>query len=118
MREDNYKLLVRPGPGEWSPDPCTSKGREEKTSSLWKEREGRSQGEVDSDMWPREVWQKERLTRLRKVANDEKMLFDISTDPEERCKLLYQKYLPHDHILQNQGKPGSLLTSSCGYTRG
>ena len=114
MREDNYKLLVGPGPGEWSPDPCTSKGREEKTSSLWKEREGRSQGEVDSDMWPREVWQKERLTNLRKMDNDEKMLFDISTDPEERCGLLYQKYLPHDHILQNQGKPGSLLTRCRG----
>ena len=114
MRADNYKLLVRPGPGEWSPDPGTSKGREQKTSSIWKEREGRSQGEVDSDMWPREVWQKERPTRLRKVVNEEKMLFDISTDPEERCGLLYQKYLSHNHILQNQGKPGSLLTRCRG----
>ena len=115
MRADNYKLLVRPGPGEWSPDPGANKGREQKTSSsIWKEREGRSQGEVDSDMWPREVWQKERLTRLRKVANDEKMLFDISTDPEERCGLLYQKYLSDNHILQNQGKPGSLLTRCRG----
>ena len=61
---DNYKLLVKPGTGEWIPDP------------RW---DGSQIGEwiPDPDTWGG------NLAKPSEEEN-EKMLFDISVDPEER----------------------------------
>ena len=66
---DNYKLLVKPGPGEWIPDPNT-----------WGGNLAKSSGE-----------------------ENEKMLFDISADPEERwisCGVLNALFPLFDSFLK------------------
>ena len=62
---DNYKLLVKPGTGEWIPDP------------RW---DGSQIGEwiPDPDTWGG------NLAKTSREQENEKMLFDISVDPEER----------------------------------
>ena len=73
---DNYKLLVKPGPGEWIPDPST--WGEEGHQPTWGGEDPSNSGEEG----PVNVWGKNLAKTSGK--DDEKMLFDISIDPEER----------------------------------
>ena len=74
---DNYKLLVKPGPGEWIPDPNT-----------WGGNLAKSSGE-----------------------ENEKMLFDISVDPEERW-ISYGVHNALCLILSSSFTPGKTLPPS------
>ena len=82
---DNYKLLVKPGPGEWIPEPSTW---EEEDQSTWGE-DGQ-QHTLGKAGYPRNLGEESLISTWGKnlaKANgkdDEKMLFDISIDPEER----------------------------------
>ena len=82
---DNYKLLVKPGPGEWIPDPSTW-GDENK--STWG-KEGQ-QPTLEDTGYPSNLGEESPISawgeNLAKTSgkDDEKMLFDISIDPEER----------------------------------
>ena len=75
---DNYKLLVKPGTGEWIPDPRWD------GSQIWEwipdpRWDGSQIGEwiTDPDTWGGNVAKPSE-------EENEKMLFDISVDPEER----------------------------------
>ena len=73
---DNYKLLVKPGPGEWIPDPST--WWDEGHQPTWGGEDPSNSGEEG----PVNAWG-ENLA-MTSGMDDEKMLFDISIDPEER----------------------------------
>jgi len=87
---DNYKLLVKPGPGEWIPDPSTW-GEEDPSSwgegGTWGE-EGQ-QPTLDEEEYPSNFGGKGAISHWGEnfAKDDEKMLFDISIDPEERENL-------------------------------
>jgi len=78
LRVDNYKLLVKPGPGEWIPDPST--WGEDVHRPTWRE-------EDPSNFWEEGPTAREENLAKQSRMDAEKMLFDISIDPEERENL-------------------------------
>ena len=74
---DDYKLLVKPGPGEWIPDPSTWGGDGQQPT-------------LEDTGYPSNLGEESPISawgeNLAKTSgkDDEKMLFDISIDPEER----------------------------------
>merc|ERR1712032_513307 len=87
LRVDNYKLLVKPGPGEWIPDPST--WGEEDQSTWGDEGYQPTWGGEDPSNSGEEGPVNALGEHLAKTSgkDDEKMLFDISIDPEERENL-------------------------------